>query len=101
VSRSKKAVRAAFRAAVFERDGHRCRVCGDPSEPLDAHHITSREEMPAGGYVLENGISLCPRDHERAEAGEFEPERLYELIGSSWEMAFEASQQLAEGQERR
>lgn len=61
----KREMRRNFREAVFERDGYRCVVCGFESSPeraqheLDAHHITPRGEMPNGGYVKENGVSLC------------------------------------------
>ena len=119
----KKQVRSAFRAAVLRRDGYRCVVCGKPGRdrqggnehaafhqsgvelvPLDAHHITDRHEMPNGGYVEENGITLCDDGcHRRAEAfhqtGEaeagFTPEDLYRRIGSSYEAAVAASERLA------
>lgn len=61
----KREIRRRFRETVFKRDGYRCVVCGFQSSPerveheLDAHHITPREEMPGGGYVKENGVSLC------------------------------------------
>jgi rubredoxin len=61
----KREIRRQFRDAVFERDGYRCVVCGFESSPeqaeheLDAHHITPREDLPNGGYVAENGVSLC------------------------------------------
>jgi hypothetical protein len=69
----KKRTRAAFREAVFQRDGYTCRVCGEPGteDTLDAHHIQSRDHMVGGGYVKENGITLCKKAggcHERAEA---------------------------------
>lgn len=107
MSSYKKTVRNEFRKAVFERDSYKCRCCGkqgydhnDPQEvakigenpmgfaPLDAHHIAPRDEMPAGGYVKENGITLCPECHFKAESQhatcpEFSPENLYTLIGSS------------------
>lgn len=111
MSAKKKQVRAAFRSSVFERDGHKCRVCGavapegaEPDSHLDAHHITDRTEMPNGGYVKENGISLCAICHEKAEvyhsSGKatheigFLPADLYNLIGSSYEKALEASKRL-------
>jgi hypothetical protein len=62
----KKIIREKFRQAVFSRDGFKCQVCGI-IENLDAHHITSRKEMPNGGYVKENGITLCQICHCRAE----------------------------------
>ena len=67
----KKLIRQRFREAVFSRDDHRCRTCGwavfTDEVDLDAHHITDRNDMPNGGYVKENGISLCPACHEKAE----------------------------------
>jgi rubredoxin len=65
----KKKVRQRFREAVFARDGYKCRMCGWKQDPaqLDAHHITDRNELLNGGYVKENGISLCPPCHVKAE----------------------------------
>jgi 5-methylcytosine-specific restriction endonuclease McrA len=113
MSNKKKQVRAAFRADTFKRDGYRCCICKKPATAdtaeaiLDAHHINPREIMPGGGYVKENGISLCKGDdgtscHEKAEAylqGEstdptFAPDALYVLISSSREKATKASEKL-------
>lgn len=98
---NKKEVRKRFRTAVFERDGYKCKICGfDHPDALDAHHITDRNEMPNGGYVSENGITLCTIScHQLAEeyhrTGEpvpgYSPKELYELIGSSKHKAVEAS----------
>lgn len=61
--------------------------------------------MPNGGYVAENGVSLCGKCHEKAEAywiiegaqqPLYSPENLYHLIGSSFEKAIEASELLTE-----
>ena len=85
----KQAIRAAFRDSVFDRDGHRCRVCGDTKGPFDAHHITPREQMEEGGYFTSNGITLCPKCHIRAEAwlknpnplpSSWSKDQLYKLI---------------------
>jgi len=72
-------------------------------EELDAHHITDRNLMPNGGYVKENGISLCSTCHEKAEvyhstgtaAEGFAPDDLYKKINSSYEKAVEASNKLS------
>lgn len=101
---NKKQVREKFNTAVFIRDGRRCRMCGS-SGTLNAHHITDRHEMPNGGYVKENGITLCEETcHLKAEkyhmSGGKEwidgmhPDDLYKLIDSSYERAFEASEHL-------
>lgn len=98
MSQEKKKIRFEFRKRVFTRDRYRCKKCGYQSslskaeEELDAHHITNRNEMPNGGYVKENGITLCKigeNCHLKAENVEpgFEPELLYRLIGSSKELA--------------
>lgn len=65
MSKKKKAIRKKFREIVFARDKNTCRVCGDPA--VDAHHIIDRNEMPDGGYILDNGISLCSNCHIKAE----------------------------------
>jgi hypothetical protein len=114
----KHTLRLHFRDAVFERDGHRCRMCGfkpDPasiynneeneSKVLDAHHIINRRDMPNGGYVLQNGISLCPDCHLKAEQFHstggvsfpgYSPEDLYKAIGSSKELAESKSHECLE-----
>lgn len=124
----KKEMRRQFREAVFKRDNYTCVVCGFVSSPeeaeheLDAHHVTPREEMPNGGYVKENGVSLCDPSkkggplahgcHYRAEQillrisqgwttlpknpedfeYEYTPAALYAKIGSSYEQAVKASE---------
>ena len=64
--KSKKLIRQKFRDEVFGRDGYKCVFCGKTNN-LDAHHITNRNEMPNGGYVKENGITLCPVHHSIEE----------------------------------
>lgn len=96
MSSRKKAVRASFRADVFGRDGYKCAVCGWDEYPdsLDAHHITNRNDMPNGGYVKENGITLCPSHHYDAETGLLSADGLYARINSSYEQALKASKRL-------
>jgi hypothetical protein len=107
----KKEIRKKFRDAVYKRDNYTCRSCTFYYGPekaqdfLDAHHITDRSLMPGGGYVKENGISLCKEDcHMKAEqfhitdGVEWEPgmhpDDLYKIIGSSHEEAIKASEKL-------
>jgi len=99
----KKLIRQKFRDAVFARDGHRCVFCSE-TKNLDAHHITDRSLMPNGGYVKENGITLCPQHHYDAELFHISdghkcivgmhPNDLYAKIGSSHEKAVAASERL-------
>ena len=102
---AKKKIRENFRQSVFKRDGFKCRACGIKDVKLDAHHITDRKEMPNGGYVAANGISLCDTPggcHEKAEqfhsSGQalpgYSPDDLYLLIGSSKSKAIEDSESL-------
>ena len=104
MSKKKKQIRENFRNSVFKRDNYRCKKCGR-NKNLDAHHITDRNEMPNGGYVLENGITLCDdKCHIKAEKWHisnktnyyegFHPNDLYELINSSYEVAHEKSMNL-------
>lgn len=116
----KQTIRKDFREAVFKRDKFVCVICkkkgkdrqgGDshlkfhknPEVDLDSHHITPREDIVNGGYIKENGITLCDDGcHVKAEAylkGEdlneqFSPANLYKLIGSSLELAIAAAEKL-------
>lgn len=115
MSDQKKTIRRRFRDTVFKCAGFRCQgpgctVISSPEhaeQHLDAHHITPREQLPAGGYVAANGIALCRRAggcHEKAEAvlqgdarpelAAFMPENLYRIINSSPELARRASEML-------
>lgn len=96
---SKKEIRKIFKAIVFDRDKGKCRLCG--LNAVDAHHITDRGEMPNGGYVLSNGISLCSTCHWKAEEyhrtlgkSGLTPGYFYGLIGSSLEKAVQDSEKL-------
>ncbi len=105
---SKKQIRENFRTSVFKRDKNTCQVCNKKHngvEELDAHHITDRTEMSNGGYVKENGITVCKEDcHFKVEwyhinGGEkwndgLHPDDLYKKIGSSKELAIQKSNEL-------
>lgn len=113
---SKQQIRVTFRENVFRRDGYVCQVCGrqwrpEDADPLlgrmNAHHITDRNEMPNGGYVQENGITVCDGPsschmqveqwhitHGNLVAEGLRPDDLYHKIGSSYEEALEASRRL-------
>lgn len=96
---TKKLIRQRFRDAVFARDHYHCAMCPSASKELDAHHITDRSEMPNGGYVVENGITLCPTCHIKAEMfhatvcsePDYNPAELYAKIKSSFEEAVRLS----------
>lgn len=105
MSATKKQVRENFRHQCGRRDKYRCACCSSQiCDHLDTHHITDRTEMPNGGYVKENGITLCPNCHIKAETwhqsgGQFwepgyHPDELYAKIGSSYAMALAASEKL-------
>jgi hypothetical protein len=103
MSAKKKIIRQKFRDAVLKRDRSKCVIC-KTSEGIDVHHITDRTLMPGGGYVRENGISLCAEHLATAEeyhlsngencADGFTPKALYMKIGSNYEKALEASKRI-------
>ena len=99
---NKKQIRSNFRSEVFKRDRFICKVCGKIGTELtlNAHHITDRAMMPNGGYVKENGITVCEEIchmivesyHVSGISKEgFSPEDLYALIKSSKQIAIEKS----------
>lgn len=57
--------REEFREAVFSRDKYRCVHCR--AEAVDAHHLLERRLWPDGGYIPDNGVSLCGDCHLLAE----------------------------------
>lgn len=93
-------MRETFERSVFEKDGHRCKTCGS-AENLTTHCITDCSKMPNRGPVLENVITLCAICRKRARLYSlsdgkmwnrgFHPTDLYQLIGSSYELAVLAS----------
>ena len=109
MSKRKKIIRQNFRDAVFKRDGYKCVFC-DETENLDAHHITDRSLLPAGGYVKENGISLCQKHHMECEKFHMtegkewvkgkNPNDLYLMIGSSKILAMNKSEVLAKEEKK-
>jgi len=131
MSRAKRSIRDHAREATWKRDGQRCVMCGrgvgveDPAHgralrrsDFDAHHITPRRQMPNGGTVTSNLITLCWSCHDDAEqvihafatngvkahmhrAGmtpqqveRFTASNLYKMIGSSYEAAISDSEAL-------
>lgn len=92
---NKKLIREKFRNAVFTRDNFTCCFCDKPA--VDAHHITDRNDMPNGGYILQNGISVCEEHHILCEKFHitdgkewhygYHPDDLYKKINSSKELA--------------
>jgi hypothetical protein len=94
--------RKEFNMSCLERDNHKCKFC-NVTENLDVHHITDRHDMPNGGYVMTNGITLCNEHHLMCEqyhkSGGFakegyHPNDLYLIIGSSYDVAFKESLEL-------
>ena len=93
--------RKEFNEVCLKRDGNKCVFC-DITNSLDVHHITDRHDMPNGGYVLSNGITLCSEHHLLAEewhsTGEgfldYSAEELYKKINSSYDKAYADSENL-------
>lgn len=108
----KHLVRVKFRNDVLKRCKNKCggpnckwKAAIDP-ELLEVHHCKSRDLMPGGGYVKENGIALCSPCHVKAEefwstgisAPNYSMEELYKIISSSEEKAIAASGKLKQEQ---
>lgn len=77
---SKQEIREEFRKIVYGRDSHTCVVpgCGEPA--VDAHHIMERslwkELFELGGYLPDNGVSVCAMHHLHAEVDWIPPQAL-------------------------
>ena len=104
--KKKQAIRYNFRTNALNRDNNKCKVCNAKPDinELDVHHIIDRNEIINGGYVKENGITLCKNCHLKAEQyhitnGEYceelyMPDNLFKLINSNSDLAIKKSQKL-------
>jgi hypothetical protein len=78
-----------FNEDCLKRDKNKCVFCGEDTD-LDVHHITDRYDLPNGGYVMSNGITVCEYHHLMCEEHHatghaikgFHPTDLYEKIGT-------------------
>jgi hypothetical protein len=93
--------RKDFNEICLKRDNNRCVFCTEDID-LDVHHITDRHDLPNGGYVLSNGITVCEHHHLMCEEHHatghavkgYHPDDLYKKIGSSYEQALKDSENL-------
>lgn len=108
---NKKEIRYKFLASCLQRDGMKCKTCNKKAFSMeevlkifDVHHITDRHNIINGGYVTENGITLCHDCHIKAEqfhstgvsAPGFSIDDLYKIIDSNLEKAQNASRKIKE-----
>ena len=100
---NKRETRRNFVLICTKRDKFRC-VCCRGTKEITVHHITDRKQMPGGGYVKENGATLCGDCHLKAEKFHmtegkewvegYHPNDIYAKINSTYEQAYKASQRL-------
>lgn len=70
--------RDQFRTDVLKRDKNKCVLCPN-TDDLAVHHIMDRSIFDDEGYYLDNGISLCPMCHIKAEQGIYTCQELREF----------------------
>lgn len=73
--------RQQFRQTVFDRDNHTCLVPGCDAPAEDAHHIIERALWSDGGYVPDNGASVCETHHRAAEDNLIPPQAFWRWAG--------------------
>ncbi len=54
-----------WRTSVYERDKWTCKSCERVGGELRAHHILSFSKYPLMRLVINNGITLCEKCHDR------------------------------------
>jgi len=54
-----------WRKTVFERDNYTCQECRTIGGELQVHHIKSFSKFPKLIYVVDNGITLCLKCHQK------------------------------------
>ncbi len=73
--------RQKFRDEVFSRDNNNCIVPWCNRNADDAHHIIERKLWENGGYIPENGASVCNHHHRYAEENHIPPQAFYMWAG--------------------
>lgn len=73
--------RKQFRQTVFDRDENTCLVPWCDNDADDAHHIVERELWDDGGYIPNNGASVCNKHHQYAEENHIPPQAFYFWLG--------------------
>lgn len=69
--------RAKFRESCRNRDNSQCVVPWCKKEADDVHHIIERSEWSDGGYIKNNGASVCNRHHQYAEENYIPPQAFW------------------------
>lgn len=61
--------RTEWSKLVKQRDGFRCRICGE--EGTNAHHIYCEGYFPELRLDMDNGVTLCRKCHTLVHRGKF------------------------------
>lgn len=67
--RQQRRVAPEVRAAVFQRDGHSCQVCGEPASEI--HHLD--HSLTEGVNEADNLQALCSSCHRKETMSKFKP----------------------------
>jgi hypothetical protein len=64
----------AWRSSVFERDNWTCQKCRRRSKKnrylrIEAHHVKPFATFPELRFVIDNGLTLCKRCHDKEPKG--------------------------------
>lgn len=73
--------RKKFRETVFDRDDNQCVVPWCEQDADDAHHIVERSLWSDGGYIPNNGVSVCNHHHQYAETNDIPPQAFWLWLG--------------------
>ena len=64
------------RLEIFERDGWRCKNCGDDKATLAVHHLFYRSNTDPWDYLNKDLITLCEECHSEEYEGRPEAEKI-------------------------
>lgn len=69
-----------WKKSIFKRDNYICQMCTQRGGSLEVHHIKKWKKFRSLRYNINNGITLCKKDHKFIRRKEERYEKIFKKI---------------------